>query len=165
MSNQKANLGALLDEFIRGPIPVAAVSPDDVLSLLTFVRNASLQELADITLKIASSNPLLVLSYIKPAPVSVPVASGEKDYTNGYAFRHSFGGEFKLTCGEFRNIFTQADANQKVGAIKAFRTATGAGLKEAKDLIEYMGYLGLINRQMDNTGIGNTFSGFNRWRL
>ena len=40
-----------------------------------------------------------------------------------------------LAPDQVREIASELDACRKIGAIKAFRAATGAGLREAKDLI------------------------------
>ena len=93
-----------------------AVSKEDILETLS---NMTVMEVVDLISAMEEKFGVSAAAAVAAAPAAGPAAAGEAAEEKD---------EFEVVLSSF--------GDKKVGVIKAVRTITGLGLKEAKDMVE-----------------------------
>jgi ribosomal protein L7/L12 len=104
------------------------------------IRHLNDSEMTAIVLSLAYKHPEIFSEII--ATLAVEPGMTVIEYTE-----NNYMQTFRLTSAQFNEIYAMG-GGQKIAAIKAFRAATNAGLKEAKDIIEFLAYRDYIPRPL-----------------
>ncbi len=110
-------------------------------NVLKALRAASIEQLADITLRMAEVHPVTF------EKILCDVAHVDTNHLFDVPYS---GSRISLTTKQLNDVKATALAGNKVAGIKSLREACGIGLKEAKDLWEDMAAKGILDYKPDN---------------